>query len=62
MMRDDTTNSWGGQEVIAPEKMRGTMRGGGTMRSTQVEALPDGRQLHDKKLRQWRTRGNMITI
>jgi hypothetical protein len=57
--RGDTTQ--GGQEASAPEKKRGTMRGGGAMRSGQVKAPPKGRWWRDKKLRQWRTRGNTTT-
>jgi hypothetical protein len=59
--RDDTTNSWGGQEASASEKKRGMTRGGGTVRSGQVEAPPVGRLWHDMKLRRWRTRGNTTT-
>ncbi len=51
--RGDTTNSWGGQEVSAPEKKRGTTRGGGATRGGQLEAPPDRRQR--------RTRGNTTT-
>jgi hypothetical protein len=60
-MRDDRTNSRGGQEASAPEKKRSTTRGGGATRSGQVEVPPDGRQWHVKKLRQQRTRGNTAT-
>jgi hypothetical protein len=61
MTRGDMTNSCGGQEVSALEKKRGTTRGSGATRSEQVEALPDGRQWRDKKLRQQRTKGNITT-
>jgi hypothetical protein len=53
--RGNTTNGWGGREAIAPEKKRGTRRGRGATRSGQVEALLDGRQWCDEKLRWWRT-------
>ena len=58
MTRGDRTNSKGRQEATAPEKKRGKMRGGGMRRGGQVEALPDRRRWHDKKLRWKRTRGN----
>jgi hypothetical protein len=58
--RGDRTNSQGRQEATTPEKKRGQMRVGSVKRGGQVEALPDGRQRHDEKLRlrQQRTRGN----
>ncbi len=58
MTRGDTTTSRGRREATAPEKKRGETRGGGATRDGKVEALPDGRQWHDEKLRQWKTRGN----
>jgi hypothetical protein len=59
--RGNMTNSCGGQEASTPETRRGTTRGGGTTRSGQVEAPPDGRQCRDKKLRWWNQRGNRTT-
>jgi hypothetical protein len=61
MTRGDMTNSRGRQEASAPEKKRGTARGGGATRSGQLESPPEGRRWHDKKLRWQRTRGNMTT-
>jgi hypothetical protein len=53
MTRGDMTNGRGGQEASAPEKKRGTMRGGSAIKGGQMEAQPDGR---------WRrTRGNTTT-
>jgi hypothetical protein len=56
--RGDTTNCRGGREVTAPEKMRGTTRGGDATRGGQEEATPDRRRWRDETLRWWRTRGN----
>jgi hypothetical protein len=53
MTRGDMTNSGDGQEASAPEKKRGTTRGGGAMRGGQLEVPFNGRQ--------WRTRGNTAT-
>jgi hypothetical protein len=41
--RGDMTNSRGGREASAPEKMRGTTRGGSAMRGGQIEAPPNRR-------------------
>ncbi len=49
MTRGDTTNSQGRGEASAPEKKKGTTRGGSPTRSGQVEAPPDGRRWRKRK-------------